>query len=178
MFRQLGKIRKEDAESMTQGGTVVVVVVVVVVAVVVVAVVVRVVVITNLLVSLVVESFLFEECSGCWAVCWTIHTPRKIASARKTVKAALSPVPVQLRRCRKQEIMKCCLPGIWATTKVGLFCTLTPLSFWIFSAMGLSLMARNAAISTLIASSCCKSSMLILYQSKRGFFHNCIFFSF
>ena len=88
MFRQLGKIRKEDAESITQGGTVVVVVVVVVavVVVVVVAVVVWVVVITCLFVSLVMES-LFEECSE-WAVCWTIHTPRKIASARKTVEAA------------------------------------------------------------------------------------------
>ena len=96
MIRQLGKIRKDDAESMTQGGTVVVVVVVVV------AVVVGVVVITCPLVSMFVlgsavhilriserkkmfvKSFLFEECS----VCWTIHTPRKIASARKTVKAA------------------------------------------------------------------------------------------
>ena len=89
MFRQLGKIRKDDAESITQGGTVVVVVVVVVavVVVVVVAVVVWVVVITCLFVSLVMESFLFEGCSE-RAVCWTIHTPRKIASARKTVKAA------------------------------------------------------------------------------------------
>ena len=52
MFRQLGKIRKEDAESITQLGGIVFVVVVVVV------------VITDLLVSLVVESFSFKECSG------------------------------------------------------------------------------------------------------------------
>ena len=74
MFRQLGKIRKEDAESIAQGATVVVVVVVVVV------------VEANLLVSLAVESVLLEECSS-WVVCWTIHTPRKMARARKTVKA-------------------------------------------------------------------------------------------
>ena len=78
-FRQLGKIRKDDAESITQGGTVVVVVVVDVVVVVVV-------VEANLLVSLAVESVLLEECSS-WVVCWTIHTPRKMARARKTVKA-------------------------------------------------------------------------------------------
>ena len=59
MFRQLGKIRKEDAESIAQVGIVVVVVIVVVIVVVVV-----VVVITDLLVSLVVESILFDECSG------------------------------------------------------------------------------------------------------------------
>ena len=60
MFRQLGKIRKEDAESITQGGIVVVVVVVMVVVVVVVVVV----VITDLFCSPVVESFVFEKCCG------------------------------------------------------------------------------------------------------------------
>ena len=54
MFRQLGKIRKEDAESITQPGGIVVVVVVAVV----------VVAITDLLVSIVVESVWFEGCSG------------------------------------------------------------------------------------------------------------------
>ena len=69
---------------------------------------------------------------------------------------------------------KWCLPVIGVTT-TDLFCSLMPLSLWIFSAMGLSLMDINARISILIATSGSKPNMLKLYQSKAGGFHDCNF---
>ena len=77
----------------------------------------------------------------------------------------IAPVPIQ--EVKKKILYSLLyLPGIWATT-FGLFCTLRPLSSSIFVAMGLRLMVMNAPISTLIATSGCKSNMLILYQSKK-----------